>query len=69
MTDSDPNAPPNASSGSHLGFRIAVGVVGLALLAMFVLLGMVAMKQSSTQQALETRETLQERTPSESARE
>ena len=65
MTDTD----SNATSGSHLGFRIALSAVGLALLAMFVMLGSVAMKQSSTQQALETREALQESAPYESARE
>ena len=69
MTDADSNAAPNATPGSHLGFRIAVGAVGLVLLALFVMLGSVAMKQSATQQSLETRESLQESAPSESARE
>jgi len=42
-----------ASSGSYLGFRIAVALVGLVLLIMFFMLGSVAMKQSATNQALE----------------
>ncbi len=46
------------SSGSDpglrvLGFRIAVGVVGLILLIMSFMLGSVAMKQSATNQSLE----------------
>jgi hypothetical protein len=69
MTDTDSNATPNATPNSHLGFRIAVGAVGLVLLAMFVMLGSVAMKQSATQKSLETREANQESAPSESARE
>jgi hypothetical protein len=36
-----------------LGFRIAVGLVGLVLLIMSFMLGSVAMKQSATNQALE----------------
>lgn len=50
---------PNA----HLGFRIAVGVVGLALLALFAMLGSVAMQQSATTEALGARES-----PGEAAR-
>ena len=69
MTDTDSNAAPNATPNSHLGFRIAVGAVGLVLLALFVMLGSVAMKQSATQKSLETREANQESAPSESARE
>ena len=69
MTDTDSDTDSNATPGSHLGFRIAVSAVGLALIAMFVMLGSVAMKQSSTQQALETREALQESAPNESTRE
>ncbi|MBM4180270.1 MAG: hypothetical protein FJ209_01775 [Betaproteobacteria bacterium] len=57
-TESD---PPSAATGKiHLGIRIAVGVVGLALLALFVLLGSVTMKQSATTQALEARQPLNE---------
>lgn len=65
MNDSESDGTP----GSHLGFRIAVGVVGLAFLALFVMLGSVAMKQSATAQALETREPLPEGAPSAPARE
>jgi hypothetical protein len=36
-----------------LGFRIAVGLVGLVLLIMSFMLGSVAMKQSATNQSLE----------------
>jgi hypothetical protein len=61
MNDEESPATPS----SHLGFRIAVGVVGLILLAVLVLLGSVALKQSATTQALETRESL--RQSSESA--
>lgn len=50
---------PDTSNNRHLGIRLAVGVVGLALLALFVMLGQVAMKQSVTNQSLENRETLQ----------
>jgi hypothetical protein len=53
---------PEETSSKHLVFRIAVGVVGLALLALFLMLGNVAMKQSATAQALEDRETLREET-------
>jgi NAD/NADP transhydrogenase alpha subunit len=61
MHDSEPDA---IAPTSHLGFRIAVGVVGLALIALFVMLGSVAMKQSATSQALESRESLGEDAPS-----
>jgi hypothetical protein len=54
------NATPVASPNRHLGFRIAVGLVGLAFIALFIMLGRVAMKQSATTQALETHESLQE---------
>lgn len=53
MNDTESDTTPAA----HLGFRIAVGAVGLALLALFVMLGSVTMKQSATTQALETRES------------
>lgn len=58
----NPNTPntPESSNHHHLGIRLAVGAVGLLLLALFVLLGQVAMKQSATHQALETHETLKE---------
>ena len=69
MTEPDSNTAPDATPSSHLGFRIAVGVAGLALLAMFIMLGSVAMKQSATQQSLEARGSLQDSTPSEPARE
>jgi len=55
MSDSAPETTPNR----HLGFRIAVGVVGLVLIALFIMLGTVASKQSDTLQALETHESLQ----------
>jgi hypothetical protein len=54
MIDSPPEAPPNR----HLGFRIAVGLVGLVFVALFIVLGRVASKQSDTQQALETAKSL-----------
>jgi hypothetical protein len=53
MNDTQSDATPNATPNAHLGFRIAVGVVGLALLALFAMLGSVAMKQSASTQALE----------------
>lgn len=65
MNQTEPDATPHA----HLGFRIAVGVVGLALLALFALLGSVAMKQSATTQTLESRESLREEPGSASVRE
>ncbi len=49
-----------ASAARHLGMRIAVGVVGLALIALFVLLGSVALRQSDTTRTLETRAPLRE---------
>jgi hypothetical protein len=42
-----------------LGFRIAVGLVGLVLLIMSFMLGSVAMKQSATNQALEDNATIE----------
>ena len=62
MNDTDADSPADAppATRSYLGFRIAVGVVGLALVALFVMLGSVAMKQSATAQALEHREALTE---------
>ena len=54
MIDSPPEVPPNR----HLGFRIAVGLVGLVFVALFIVLGRVASKQSDTQQALETAKSL-----------
>ena len=65
MNDTESDATPN----SYLGFRIAVGVVGLALLALFVMLGSVAMKQSATKQALETHESQPENVQSTTPRE
>jgi hypothetical protein len=55
MNDLTPEAAPDR----HLGFRIAVGVVGLVLTALFIMLGKVASKQSDTLQTLETHESLQ----------
>ncbi len=52
--------PPGSSKTRHLGVRLAVGFVGLLLLALIVMLGQVALKQSATHQALETQETLRE---------
>jgi hypothetical protein len=69
MTDTDSSTPSHATSGSHLGFRLAVGAVGVLLLALFVLLGSVAMKQSATQKSLETREATEAGAPSDSVRE
>lgn len=45
---------------TYLGFRLAVGVVGLALIALFVMLGSVSMKQTATTEALATQESLRE---------
>ena len=56
MNDSESDVTSDATPNAHLGFRIAVGAVGLALLAVFVMLGSVAMKQSATTQALEAQE-------------
>jgi len=55
MNDTTPDTSPNR----HLGFRITVGLVGLALIALFIVLGTVASKQSDTRQALESYESLQ----------
>ena len=55
MNDSAPETTPNR----HLGFRIAVGLVGLVMIALFIVLGRVASKQADTRQALETHESLQ----------
>jgi len=65
MNDNRSDTPPNP----HLGFRLAVGAVGLALLALVVMLGSVAMKQSATAQALEERETPSAKAPPSPARE
>lgn len=59
----------DATAQTHLGFRIAVAVVGLALIALFVLLGSVAMKQSATTQGLEARQAQGEDAQSAPARE
>jgi len=65
MNDTESDTTRN----SYLGFRIAVGVVGLALLALFVMLGSVAMKQSATTKALENHESQREDAQSAPARE
>ena len=44
----DTPVTPETSNNRHLGFRVGVGLVGLALLALFVMLGQVAMRQSAT---------------------
>lgn len=67
MPDTDANT--TSAPSSHLGFRIAVGAVGLVLLSLFIMLGSVAMKQSATQKSLETREANQESAPSAPVRE
>lgn len=69
MNDTEPDTPSDTSANAQLGLRIAVGVVGLALLALIIMLGSVAMKHSSTAQALETRESLREDAGSAPARE
>ncbi len=69
MNDSESDVSPNATPNAHLGFRIAVGVVGLVLLVLFAMLGSVAMKQSATTQALETQESLREEAGSTPPRE
>lgn len=69
MNDTESAATQHATASNHLGFRIAVGAVGLALLALVVMLGSVALKQSATTQALETRESLREDAQSAPARE
>ncbi|MDP1902879.1 MAG: hypothetical protein Q8M09_01295 [Pseudomonadota bacterium] len=61
MSDTPTQTPTSTSTSLHLGIRVAVGVVGLALLALFVMLGQVAMKQSATNQSLENMGTLQEK--------
>jgi hypothetical protein len=61
MHDTESHVTPNATpNNAHLGFRIAVAAAGLALLALFIMLGSVAMKQSATAEALENRESLGE---------
>jgi hypothetical protein len=73
MNDTESEATSGATSGAtsnaHLGFRIAMGAVVLALLALIVMLGSVAMKQSATTAALETQESLREDAQSAPARE
>ncbi len=69
MNDSETDAAANATAKSHLGFRLAVGAVGLALLALFVLLGSVTMKHSATSQALESQGSPREEAQSAPARE
>jgi hypothetical protein len=59
-SDTPPGAPSEAQPNAHLGFRIAVGIAGLVLIGLFVLLGIVAMKQSATSQALDAREPVRE---------
>jgi len=59
MDDSTPEATPESRPDRHLVFRLAVGVAGLVLIALFIVLGRVASKQSATTQALETHESLQ----------
>lgn len=56
------------SRSTHLGFRLAVGAVGLGLLALFVMLGSVALKQSATTHALQTPPSVDEEAPATSAR-
>lgn len=53
MNDATPEATPNR----YLGIRLAVGLVGLALVALFIMLGRVASKQADTAQALESHES------------
>lgn len=69
MNDTESDTNSNTTPNVHLGFRIAVGVVGVALLIMFAMLGSVAMKQSATTQALEAQESLREEAGSTPARE
>ncbi len=68
-SDATPDATPDSTPNTHLGFRIAVGVVGVALLIMFAMLGSVAMKQSATTQALEAQESLRDEAGSTPPRE
>ena len=65
MQDTESDITPK----TYLGFRLAVGVVGIALIALFVTLGSVAKKQSATTEALATQESLREGTQSPPARE
>ncbi|HRH82217.1 MAG TPA: hypothetical protein PLW81_14350 [Thiobacillaceae bacterium] len=58
------DAKSDITPKTYLGFRLAVGVIGLALIALFVMLGSVAMKQSATTEALATQESLREDTGS-----
>jgi len=59
MNDTESDTTPNATPNAYLGFRIAVGVVGLVLIALFIMLGTVASKQSDTLQMLEIHESFQ----------
>ena len=63
------HAKSDLNPNTYLGFRLAVGVIGLALIALFVMLGSVANKQSATAEALATQESLSEGTQSPPARE
>jgi hypothetical protein len=56
MSDTESVTRPH----THLVFRIAVGAAGLALLALVVMLGSVALKQSATTEALATGEALRD---------
>jgi NAD/NADP transhydrogenase alpha subunit len=69
MNDAPSEVTSAAGSKSYLGFRIAVGLVGLALLALFVMLGSVVLKQSATSEALATQEALREEARSGAAQE
>jgi len=69
MSNSEYDPPANTSSNSHLGFRLAVGLVGLLLLVMVVMLGRVSMQQSATAEALETRDNIRSEAQSGPARE
>ena len=54
MQEPESETSSGADTGLRiLGFRIAVGLVGLVLLILSFMLGSVAMKQSATNQALE----------------
>lgn len=55
------NATPEALLNRYLGINIAMGLAGLAHLALFIVLGrVVAAKQSVIMQAMETHEFLHE---------
>jgi len=54
-----PSYRPEFKPNRHLVFYIAVGVVGLVLIALFIMLGWVANKQSAIRQASENHESLQ----------